>query len=104
MAGINLIKICQAISVRVPLETLPGKSDNLNNKKNSNNKDKTKNKNNDNENKNDLKSNNSNTSSNNDNNKVLVMIVIMLAVTKVITEVMFYSFKFLCFETSILQL
>ena len=104
MAGINLIKICQAlISVRVPLETLPGKSDNLNNKKNNNNKDKTKNKNNDNENKNDLKSNNSNTS-NNDNNKVLVMIVIMLAVTKVITEVMFYSFKFLCFETSILQL
>ena len=57
MAGINLIKICQAlVSVRVPLETLPTKgrksiriNNTNNNNKNSDNNDNNDNNNNNNE-------------------------------------------------------
>ena len=66
MAGINLIKICQAlVSVRVPLETLPTKgrksirinntNNNSNDSNNNNNKNSDNNDNNDNNNNNNEK-------------------------------------------------
>ena len=96
MAGINLRKIYLThYFYQSPLETLPteGKVSDNNNNNNNNNKDNNCNDNNNNTNNNNDKENNNDSESNMLQIIIIIKDLVMIKVIKVMTEVMFYSFK-----------